>query len=171
MSEHLRTLSKHAWIPLSVMPNAGLLRNTRRGAPPTRTSWPRRWPPSSATTGCGWSAAAARRPRTSARVADAIPSVTPAVPHPRPEPGVSLLYAAVLFRQDTSVLMVGERTNANGSKIFREAMLAERWEDCVAMREQIRDGALIDLNIDYVGRDGAADMAELADGWPRRPPC
>ena len=62
------------------------------------------------------------------------------------------------------MLMVGERTNANGSKAFREAMLAERWDDCVAMaREQTRDGAhLIDLNIDYVGRDGAADMAELA---------
>ena len=62
------------------------------------------------------------------------------------------------------MLMVGERTNANGSKAFREAMLAERWEDCVAMaREQTRDGAhLIDLNVDYVGRDGAADMAELA---------
>ena len=62
------------------------------------------------------------------------------------------------------MLMVGERTNANGSKAFREAMLAERWDDCVAMaREQTRDGAhLIDLNVDYVGRDGAADMAELA---------
>ena len=60
--------------------------------------------------------------------------------------------------------MVGERTNANGSKAFREAMLAERWDDCVAMaREQTRDGAhLIDLNVDYVGRDGAADMAVLA---------
>jgi 5-methyltetrahydrofolate--homocysteine methyltransferase len=97
-------------------------------------------------------------------VADAIAAVTPATRHPRPEPGVSSLYAAVPFRQDTSVLMVGERTNANGSKAFREAMLAERWEDCVAMaREQTRDGAhLIDLNVDYVGRDGAADMAELA---------
>ena len=84
--------------------------------------------------------------------------------HPRPEPGVSSLYAPVPFRQDTSVLMVGERTNANGSKKFREAMLAEDWEACVAIaREQTREGAhLIDLCVDYVGRDGVADMAELA---------
>jgi 5-methyltetrahydrofolate--homocysteine methyltransferase len=60
--------------------------------------------------------------------------------------------------------MVGERTNANGSKKFREAMLAQAFEDCVAIaRDQTRDGAhLLDLCIDYVGRDGVADMAELA---------
>jgi 5-methyltetrahydrofolate--homocysteine methyltransferase len=70
----------------------------------------------------------------------------------------------VPFRQDTSVLMVGERTNANGSKKFREAMLAEDWETCVGIaRDQTREGAhLIDLCVDYVGRDGVADMAELA---------
>ena len=84
--------------------------------------------------------------------------------HPRPEAGVSSLYAPVPFRQDTSVLMIGERTNANGSKKFRDAMLAEDWEACVGIaREQTREGAhLIDLCVDYVGRDGVADMAELA---------
>ncbi len=167
MSEHLRTLAKHARIPLSVMPNAGLPQLGPRGAeyPLTPDEL------AEALTGfvrdyglrlvggcCGTTPAHVRA------VADAIPSVTPARRHPRPEPGVSSLYAPVPFRQDTSVLMVGERTNANGSKAFREAMLAERWDDCVAMaREQTRDGAhLIDLNVDYVGRDGAADMAELA---------
>ncbi|MDT7655548.1 MAG: 5-methyltetrahydrofolate--homocysteine methyltransferase, partial [Pseudonocardiales bacterium] len=74
------------------------------------------------------------------------------------------LYQSVPFRQDTSYLSIGERTNANGSKAFREALLAENWDDCVDIaRAQIRDGAhLLDLNVDYVGRDGAADMAELA---------
>ncbi|MCM2518344.1 dihydropteroate synthase, partial [Streptomyces griseoincarnatus] len=70
----------------------------------------------------------------------------------------------VPFRQDTSYLAIGERTNANGSKKFREAMLEGRWDDCVEMaREQIREGAhLLDLCVDYVGRDGVADMEELA---------
>ena len=45
---------------------------------------------------------------------------------PRPEPGAASLYQAVPFRQDTSYLTIGERTNANGSKAFREAMLAEQ---------------------------------------------
>jgi 5-methyltetrahydrofolate--homocysteine methyltransferase len=167
MSEHLRTLAKHARIPLSVMPNAGLPQLGPRGAEYPLTpdelaealqTFVRDYGLRLVGGCCGTTPAHVRA------VADAIPSVTPATRHPRPEPGVSSLYAAVPFRQDTSVLMVGERTNANGSKVFREAMLAERWEDCVAMaREQTRDGAhLIDLNVDYVGRDGPKDMVELA---------
>src|SRR6266487_4107747 len=83
---------------------------------------------------------------------------------PRPEPGVASLYQHVPFRQDTAFLSIGERTNANGSKAFREAMLAGRLDDCVGIaRAQTRDGAhLLDLCVDYVGRDGAADMTELA---------
>lgn len=61
-------------------------------------------------------------------------------------------------------MAIGERTNANGSKKFREAMLDARWDDCVEMaRDQIREGAhMLDLCVDYVGRDGVADMKELA---------
>jgi 5-methyltetrahydrofolate--homocysteine methyltransferase len=80
------------------------------------------------------------------------------------EAGVSSLYQHVPFRQDTSYLSIGERTNANGSKAFREAMIDGRWEDCIEIaRAQIRDGAhLLDLCVDYVGRDGVADMKEIA---------
>ncbi|MBL8926113.1 MAG: methionine synthase [Pseudonocardia sp.] len=167
MSEHLRTLAKHARIPLSVMPNAGLPQLGPRGAEYPLTpdelaealaGFVRDYGLRLVGGCCGTTPAHVRA------VAEAIPAVPPARRHPRPEPGVSSLYAPVPFRQDTSVLMVGERTNANGSKAFREAMLAQRWDDCVATaREQTRDGAhLIDLNVDYVGRDGAADMAELA---------
>jgi len=90
--------------------------------------------------------------------------MTPRQRDPQPEPGVSSLYQHVPFRQETSYLSIGERTNANGSKAFREAMLAERWDDCVDIaRAQIRDGAhLLDLSIDYVGRDGVADMQTAA---------
>src|SRR5919199_5686544 len=82
---------------------------------------------------------------------------------PRSEPGVASIYQHVPFRQDTSFLSIGERTNANGSKAFREAMLAGRWDECVAIaRAQTRDGAhLLDVCIDYVGRDGVADMKEV----------
>ena len=68
------------------------------------------------------------------------------------------------FHQDASVLMIGERTNANGSKAFREAMIAEDWQKCLDIaKEQTRDGAhLLDLCVDYVGRDGVADMNALA---------
>lgn len=80
-----------------------------------------------------------------------------------PDPGVASLYQHVPFRQDASHLAIGERTNANGSKAFREAMLEERWDDCVEIaRNQIRVGAhLLDVCVDYVGRDGAADIREV----------
>lgn len=83
---------------------------------------------------------------------------------PHVEPAAASIYQSVPFRQDTSYLAIGERTNANGSKAFREAMLAERYDDCVEIaRQQIRDGAhMLDLCVDYVGRDGVRDMRELA---------
>ena len=60
--------------------------------------------------------------------------------------------------------MVGERTNANGSKAFREAMLAADWDTCVAMaRDQVKEGShLIDVCVDYTGADGVSDMTEVA---------
>jgi len=97
-------------------------------------------------------------------VVAAVSGLTPAVRRPRPEPSVSSLYQAVPFEQDASVLVIGERTNANGSRAFRDAMLEGRYDDCIEIaRGQIRDGAhLLDLCIDYVGRDGAEDMRRLA---------
>jgi 5-methyltetrahydrofolate--homocysteine methyltransferase len=167
MSEHLRYLAKHARVPVSVMPNAGLPELGPDGAvyplSPEELA--------AALAGfvgefgtrlvggcCGTTGEHVRQ------VAEAVRGLTPARRRPRTEPGVSSLYQAVPFAQDASVLMIGERTNANGSKAFREAMLEGRFEDCVEIaRAQTRDGAhLLDLCIDYVGRDGAADMAELA---------
>jgi len=167
MSEHLRQLAKHSRIPLSVMPNAGLPELGRDGAVYPLT------PQELATALVGFvtefgvrlvGGCCGTTREHIAAVAQAVADLQPRRRRPRPEPGVSSLYTAVPFRQDASVLMVGERTNANGSKAFREAMLAGRFEDCVQIaRAQTRDGAhLIDLCVDYVGRDGAADMAELA---------
>ena len=83
---------------------------------------------------------------------------------PALDPGASSLYQYVPFRQDQTYLAIGERTNANGSRAFRDALLAEDWEKCVEIaRDQIRDGAhMLDLSVDYVGRDGAKDMSEIA---------
>ena len=167
MSEHLRALSKHARIPLSVMPNAGLPQLGSDGAvyplkpdelAEAMVGFVREFGVQLVGGCCGTT------PEHMTAVRDAVADLAPAQRRPRPEPGVSSLYAAVPFRQDTSVLVVGERTNANGSKAFRDAMLADDLDRCVEIaRDQIRDGAhLLDLCIDYVGRDGAADMAQLA---------
>ncbi|MCW2666872.1 MAG: metH [Frankiales bacterium] len=80
------------------------------------------------------------------------------------EPSAASLYSAVPFVPDAGVLMVGERTNTNGSKAFREALIAADWEKVVDIgREAVREGAnMIDLCVDYVGRDGAIDMRDAA---------
>jgi 5-methyltetrahydrofolate--homocysteine methyltransferase len=80
------------------------------------------------------------------------------------EAGASSLYQFVPFRQQNSYLAIGERTNANGSKAFRDALLKEDWESCVEIaKSQIRDGAhMLDLSVDYVGRDGVVDMRNIA---------
>jgi 5-methyltetrahydrofolate--homocysteine methyltransferase len=167
MSEHLRHLAKHARVPISVMPNAGLPELGPNGAVYPLS------PSGLAAALAGFVSEYGVRlvggccgstPEHITELTQAIADVSPAARRPRPEPGVASLYAATPFRQDTSVLMVGERTNANGSKAFREAMLVGRFDDCVQIaREQTRDGAhLIDLCVDYVGRDGTVDMSELA---------
>ncbi|MEU9865325.1 methionine synthase [Streptomyces sp. NPDC047971] len=167
MAEHLRYLARHAGIPVSVMPNAGLPVLTSDGAhyplspaelADAQERFVREYGPALVGGCCGTTPEHLREIVERVRGA-AVPARTPVA-----EPGASSLYSHVPFRQDTSYLAIGERTNANGSKKFREAMLEGRWDDCVEMaRDQIREGAhMLDLCVDYVGRDGTADMAELA---------
>jgi 5-methyltetrahydrofolate--homocysteine methyltransferase len=167
MSEHLRHLSRHARVPVSVMPNAGLPRLGRHGAEYPLTPEELAEALSGFVTEFGTALVGGCCGTTGEhirQVADAVRPLAPARRRPRDEPGVSSIYQAVPFAQDASVLMIGERTNATGSKAFRDALLAQRYEDCVEIaRAQIRDGAhMLDLNVDYVGRDGTADMTELA---------
>ncbi|MFE7676738.1 methionine synthase [Streptomyces albidoflavus] len=167
MSEHLRHLARHSRVPISCMPNAGLPVLGKDGAhyPLTapeladaQENFVREYGLSLVGGCCGTT------PEHLRQVVERVRGAVPGVRDPRPEPGAASLYQTVPFRQDTSYLAIGERTNANGSKKFRTAMLEGRWDDCVEMaREQIREGAhLLDLCVDYVGRDGVADMTELA---------
>ncbi|MGB8651897.1 MAG: methionine synthase [Mycobacteriales bacterium] len=167
MGEHLRYLSQHARVPLSVMPNAGLPELGKNGA-----VYPLQ-PADLAAALSGFvneygvglvGGCCGTTPEHIRHVVDAVrgrpvPGRTPQV-----EPAASSLYAAVPFVQDAGVLMVGERTNTNGSKAFREALLAGDWEQVVDIgREAVREGAhMIDLCVDYVGRDGAVDMRDAA---------
>ncbi|MER6303239.1 methionine synthase [Kitasatospora sp. NPDC001539] len=167
MSEHLRYLAKNARIGLSCMPNAGLPVLGKDGAhyPLTPAElaeahdlFTREYGLSLVGGCCGTT------PEHLRQVVERVQGRPIAPRDPRPEPSAASLYQAVPFRQDTSYLAIGERTNANGSKKFRESMLAGDWQACVEIaRDQIRDGShLLDLCVDYVGRDGVADMKEIA---------
>ncbi|MFJ2830997.1 methionine synthase [Streptomyces sp. NPDC087263] len=167
MSEHLRYLARHSRTPLMCMPNAGLPVLTKDGAyfPLTapemadaQETFVRDYGLQLVGGCCG------STPEHLRQVVERVRDMAPGARDPRPEPGAASLYQTVPFRQDTAYMAIGERTNANGSKKFREAMLEARWDDCVEMvRDQIREGAhMLDLCVDYVGRDGVADMKELA---------
>ncbi len=86
---------------------------------------------------------------------------------PTEVPSAASIYSQVPFDQDTSFLIIGERANANGSRAFRDALLSDDLDTSVAIgQEQLREGAhLVDLCVDYVGRDGVADMSRLASAF------
>lgn len=170
MSEHLRHLSRHSSVPITCMPNAGLPVLTAQGAHYPLTpeelataheQFVREFGVGIVGGCCGTTPAHLR-----AVVERLAPLRAPGAASARAvtaEPGVASLYQHVAFDQDASHLAIGERTNANGSKAFREAMLAEQWDDCVEIaRAQTRVGAhLLDVCVDYVGRDGVADIREI----------
>lgn len=89
------------------------------------------------------------------------------LPNPRPllnyTPSAASIYSPQPYDQDNSFLIVGERLNASGSKKCRELLNAEDWDGLVGLaREQVKEGAhVLDVNVDYVGRDGERDMHEL----------
>ncbi|CAI9393483.1 methionine synthase [Microbacterium sp. T2.11-28] len=167
MSEHLRHLSKHSTVTIACMPNAGLPVLTADGAyyPLTPAELATAHEQFVREFGIGLvGGCCGTTPEHLAAVVERLrPLPAPAGRATTVEPGVASLYQHVPFQQDASYLAIGERTNANGSKAFREAMLDGRWDDCVEIaRNQIRVGAhLLDVCVDYVGRDGVADIREV----------
>ena len=167
MSEHLRYLSKNSHTAISVMPNAGLPLLGPKGA-----EYPL-GPEELATAletfvnDYGITLIGGCCGTTPAHLAAVVNRLAGRGVKKRAieiEPGASSLYQYVPFRQDKTYLAIGERTNANGSRAFRDALVAEDWSTCVEIaRDQIRDGAhMLDLSVDYVGRDGVRDMTEIA---------
>ena len=78
-------------------------------------------------------------------------------------PAAASIYSAQPYEQDNSFLIIGERLNASGSKKCRDLLVAEDWDGLVSLaKEQVKEGAhILDVNVDYVGRDGEKDMHEL----------
>ncbi len=167
MSEHLRFLSQRARVGISVMPNAGLPTLGKHGA-----EYPLA-PAELAAALAGFvndygvglvGGCCGTTPEHLRHVVEAVRGRAVSARTPTTESALSSLYAPAPLVQDAGVTMIGERTNTNGSKAFREAMIAGDWDSCVDFaREAVSEGAnVIDLCVDYVGRDGAIDMQELA---------
>ena len=167
MGEHLRHLSNYAHVPISCLPNAGLPSVVDGkmhydlgpdGLADHLYRFITEYGVSVVGGCCGTT------PEHLAAVVAKCAHLEVKPRSPKKEPGATSLYTHVPFEQDNSFLVMGERTNANGSKAFRDAMLAEDWEVCTTIaRDQIKEGAhVIDVCVDYVGRDGTKDMDEIA---------
>jgi 5-methyltetrahydrofolate--homocysteine methyltransferase len=167
MTENVRYLCQNSRFPVSVIPNAGIpdnvgghavFRETPESLAAELQHFARDLGVSIVGGCCGTTPAHVKA------VVEAVKDLTPLRREPPLVPACSSLYMQQPYRQDTSFLIVGERVNASGSKKMRETLKAEDWDGLVSLaREQEREGAhVLDVNVDYVGRDGVRDMHELA---------
>jgi len=100
-------------------------------------------------------------------------SVEGAVQFEAPPASCTSLYNPVEYRQELSFLIIGERMNASGSRRFKRLLEEENWDEMISLaRQQTRDGAnVLDVNVDYAGRDNADDMAEIVKRTVRQVDC
>jgi 5-methyltetrahydrofolate--homocysteine methyltransferase len=177
MIEHARYLAEHSRRPVFIGPNAGLPEVIDGQACYTLT--PEQFAKHQHTfvNEFGTNVVAGCCGTTPAMFKAAIDSIGRRAPEFRPsrsqflrgergeyEANVSSIYQSVPIEQDISFLVIGERTNATGSRAFRDLLLADDLDGIVALaREQAAEGAhVIDVMVDYVGRDGVADMDRVA---------
>jgi len=167
MTEHLRYLAQHARTFLSALPNAGLPSvvdgHTHYDLTPELLAEAHE----RFTTEFGLNVVGGccgTTPEHLRQVVEKLDHRAPVLRTPEFEPGCSSIYSHVPFEQELAYLAIGERTNANGSRKFRDSMLEGDFDGCVQMaREQVKEGAhVLDVCVDYVGRDGAIDMDEIA---------
>lgn len=166
MESHIRYLSEHAPFVISCIPNAGLPENVNGQAvyrlePPDLAGALQHFVVDLGVQIIG--GCCGTRP---AHIRQLVKLSQHLQPKPRQVhyvPAAASIYTAQPYTQDNSFLIIGERLNASGSKKCRDLLNAEDWDGLVAIaREQVREGAhILDVNVDYVGRDGERDMKEL----------
>jgi 5-methyltetrahydrofolate--homocysteine methyltransferase len=167
MSESIRYLCENAPLPVSVLPNAGLPsvvagKMHYDETPETFTAQVVHFAADFGVNVVG--GCCGTTPAHLKQVVAAMQHITPKSRHPKLVPAASSIYFQQPYVQDASFLIVGERVNASGSKKMRDLLNAEDWDGLVSLaKDQEREGAhILDVNVDFVGRDGERDMHELA---------
>ena len=166
MAEHIRYLSAHSPFVVSCIPNAGLPENVGGHAHYRLTPMELRMALMHFVEDLGVQVVGGccgTRPDHIQQLAEIAQTLTPKDRQPSYEPAAASIYSAQPYEQDNSFLIVGERLNASGSKKCRDLLNAEDWDGLVSLaKSQVREGAhVLDVNVDYVGRDGVRDMREL----------
>jgi 5-methyltetrahydrofolate--homocysteine methyltransferase len=166
MSEHVRTLAGSSPIPIFVMPNAGMPENVGGHAhyhlsPEEFTRALTRYVKELGVHVVG--GCCGTTPEHIRQLARSVGQCSPNKRTYEFVPSVSSLYYSVPLRTDNPPTIVGERANANGSKLFRDLLLKEDWEGIVGMgRDQAKSGShILDICAAYAGRDETADLKEI----------
>ncbi|HXG85204.1 MAG TPA: methionine synthase [Pyrinomonadaceae bacterium] len=166
MTESIKYLCENSPLPVSVLPNAGLP-EVKDGAmfyDETPESFTRQVLHFAQDFGanivggcCGTT------PEHLRLVVEQVEKLSPKQRSPRLVPSASSIFIQQPYTQDNSFLIVGERVNASGSKKMRDLLEREDWDGLVSLaKEQEREGAhILDVNVDFVGRNGEKDMHEL----------
>lgn len=167
MADSLRHLCENSPIPVSVLPNAGLpeVKDGQQHYDETPESFAAQVEHFARDFGanivggcCGTT------PEHLRQVIERVGSMSPKQRDAKLQPSASSIYFQQPYTQDASFLIVGERVNASGSKKMRDLLDAEDWDGLVNLaKSQEKEGAhILDVNVDFVGRDGVADMHTLA---------
>jgi 5-methyltetrahydrofolate--homocysteine methyltransferase len=167
MKEHIKHLSEHSPFIVSCVPNAGLPENIGGQAHYKLTPIELRMSLMHFVEDLGVQiigGCCGTRYEHIQQLAEMARDLTPKERHPNYEPSAASIYSTQPYIQDNSFLIIGEKLNASGSKKCRELLNAEDWDNLISMaKAQVKEGAhILDVNVDYVGRDGEKDMHELA---------
>lgn len=179
MKDHIRYLSEHSPFVISCIPNAGLPENIGGQAHYKLTPLEFRMALMHFVEDLGVQiigGCCGTRPEHISALAEIVQTLKP---KPRPVrnhlqneqdrslfnyiPAAASIYTTQPYQQDNSFLIIGERLNASGSKQCRTMLNNEDWDGLVALaKSQVKEGAhVLDVNVDYVGRNGIRDMHEL----------
>jgi len=166
MKEHMRYLSEHSPFVVSCVPNAGLPENVGghafyRLTPEDLGEHLQHFVEDLGVQVIG--GCCGTTPAHIQALSEISKNFKPKQRKPLVVPSAASIYSSQPYIQDNSFLIVGERLNASGSKKTRDLLNAEDWDGLVAIaRSQVKEGAhILDVNVDYVGRDGVRDMHEL----------
>ena len=167
MTDSFRFLCENSPLPVSVLPNAGLpeIKDGQQHYDESPESFASQVEHFAKDFGanivggcCGTS------PEHIRLVVERVGGMSPKPRNARLAPSASSIYFQQPYTQDASFLIVGERVNASGSKKMRDLLEVENWDGLINLaKSQEKEGAhILDVNVDFVGRDGVADMHELA---------
>lgn len=166
MVEHMKYLSQHSPFVVSCIPNAGLPENVGgkafyRLSPQELRQYLTHFVEDLGVQVIG--GCCGTRPDHIQELVEISKTLKPKLRSPQIVPSAASIYSTQPYTQDNSFLIVGERLNASGSKKCRDLLNTEDWDGLVALgRSQVKEGAhILDVNVDYVGRNGERDMYEL----------